>query len=52
MLDTLKQEYFELSLKERYPHTPKITENLDMLEFQIHDLIYSDPCKEQEELEG
>lgn len=50
----LKEEYFELALKEKYPRTPDITEALDCLEYQIMNLLYcqNDPSQEQKKLEG
>lgn len=54
IVKNLKEEYFELALKERYSRTPDITEALDCLEYQIMNLLYcqNDPSKEQEKLEG
>ncbi len=38
IIDTLKKKYFESAAKENYPHTPKITNELDNLEQAIKEL--------------
>ena len=38
IVETLKKKYFETSSKENYPHTPKITKELDNLEQAIREL--------------
>jgi len=39
ILDTLKKRYFALASQERYPNTPKITQELDALEAAIRNHI-------------
>lgn len=38
VVDTLKKEWFDLALKENYPHTPEITQKLDNLQQAIKEL--------------
>lgn len=37
-LDLMKAKYFEVAKTEKYPHTPKETEELDKLEKMIREM--------------
>ena len=45
VIHALKQRWFALALTENYPHTPKISRELDHLETAIRDLKAGRPAK-------